>query len=53
MGRLTRAIGFVALAGILGSGAAAAAAADPDLATLSRIPAVSGYEQPLADAALR
>jgi putative aminopeptidase FrvX len=45
MRKLTRAIGSVALAGALGS---AVAAAGPDLAALSRIPAVSGYEQTLA-----
>src|SRR5579863_8976155 len=39
----------VALAGVLGS----AAAAGPDIAALSRIPAVSGYEQPLAAAIQR
>ncbi len=50
MGRLTRAIGSVALAGALGSAAAVAAAAGPDLAALSRMPAVSGYEQTLASA---
>jgi putative aminopeptidase FrvX len=50
MRRLTHAIGFVALAGALGAAAATAAAAGPDLAALSRIPAVSGYEQTLATA---
>ena len=55
MGRLTHAIGSAALAGMLGSAAAAAAAAGvaPDLAALSRIPAVSGYEQALAAAIQR
>ena len=41
----------VAFAGVLGS--AGAAAAGPDLAALSRIPAVSGYEQTLAAAIRR
>jgi putative aminopeptidase len=49
MGRLTQAIGAVALAGVLGS-SALAAGAGPDLAALSRIPAVAGYEQNLAAA---
>jgi putative aminopeptidase FrvX len=40
----------VALAGVLGSATATAAAAGPDLAALSRMPAVSGYEQTLATA---
>src|SRR5579863_3717835 len=53
MGRRTQAIGFVALAGALGSAAAGAPGAGPDLATLSRIAAVSGYEQPLAAAIQR
>ncbi|MGB6489762.1 MAG: M28 family peptidase [Steroidobacteraceae bacterium] len=53
MGRLTHAIGSVALAGVLGSAAAAAAGAAPDLAALSRIAAVSGYEQTLAAAVQR
>jgi putative aminopeptidase len=52
MGRLTHAIGSVALAAAVGSGAAAAGTA-PDLAALSRIPAVSGYEQTLAAAVQR
>ncbi|HUN71779.1 MAG TPA: M28 family peptidase [Steroidobacteraceae bacterium] len=50
MGRLAHAIGSVALAGALGSAAAAGAGAAPDLAALSRIPAVSGYEHTLAAA---
>jgi putative aminopeptidase FrvX len=49
MGRLTHAIGPVVLAGVLGSATALAAEA-PDLGALSRIPAVSGYEQALATA---
>jgi putative aminopeptidase len=53
MKRLTQAIGSVALAGALGSAGALAAGAGPDLAALSRIPAVSGYEQNLADAIQR
>jgi putative aminopeptidase len=50
MGRVTRAIGTVALAAALGSAAAADAGTAPDLAALSRIAAVSGYEQTLAAA---
>lgn len=50
MARLTHAIGSVALAAALGSGAAAAAGTAPDLAALSHLPAVSGYEQTLAAA---
>ena len=50
MKRLPQAIGSVALAGVLGVTAALAAGAGPDLAALSRIPAVSGYEQTLAGA---
>jgi len=50
MRRLTHAIGSVALAGALGCAVATAAGAGPDLAALSRIPAVSGYEQSLAAA---
>lgn len=50
MGRLTHAIGSAALAGVLGCTAATAAGAGPDFAALSRIPAVSGYEQALAGA---
>ncbi|MGH8180755.1 MAG: hypothetical protein ACRETR_07230, partial [Steroidobacteraceae bacterium] len=48
MRRLTHAIGSVALAGALSCAAAAGAGAD--LAALSRIPAVSGYEQALSAA---
>lgn len=44
---ITRAMTAAALAGALGC-SAAAAATGPDLAALSRIPAVSGYEQTLA-----
>src|SRR6185312_12483973 len=50
MRRFIHAIGSVALAGALGGAAAAAAGAGADLAALSRIPAVSGYEQNLAAA---
>ena len=50
MKRLSAAIGSAAIACALGAGAAAAAGAGPDIATLSRIPAVSGYEQALAGA---
>ena len=50
MRRFTRAIGSIALAGVLGSAAAAQGGAGPDLAALSRIPAVSGYEQALSAA---
>lgn len=50
MRRFTQATGFVALAGVLGSAAAAQGGAGPDLAALSRIPAVSGYEQALSAA---
>ena len=53
MGRLTHAIGCVALAAVLGSATAAAAGAAPDLAALSRIAAVSGYEQTRAVAVQR
>ncbi|HEY1892059.1 MAG TPA: M20/M25/M40 family metallo-hydrolase [Steroidobacteraceae bacterium] len=53
MGRLTHAIGPVVLAGVLHCATAAATGAGPDLAALSRIPAVSGYEQPLASAIQR
>lgn len=53
MRKLTRAIGSIALAGALGGGAAMAAGAAPELAALSRIPAVSGYEQALAGAIQR
>ena len=53
MAKLTHAIGCVALAGVLGSAAAAAAGAAPDLAALSGIAAVSGYEQTLAAAIQR
>src|SRR5690348_4898882 len=49
MRRFTQAIGAIALAGVLGS-AAARGGAGPDLAALSRIPAVSGYEQALSAA---
>ena len=42
MGRLIHAIGPVVFAGVLGSATAMAAAPGPDLAALSRIPAVSG-----------
>jgi putative aminopeptidase len=52
MKRLTYAISSVALAGVLGSTGAAAAGA-PNIAALSRIPAVSGYEQSLASAIQR
>ena len=50
MRRFTQAIGSVALAGVLGSAAAARGGAGPDLAALSRIPAVPGYEQALSAA---
>ncbi len=50
MGRLTHAIGSAAFAAALGSAAVAVAGTAPDLAALSRIPAVSGYEQTLAAA---
>lgn len=48
--RLTQAMGSLTLAGVLGFATAAAAPAGPDLAAMSRIPAVSGYEQALAAA---
>ncbi|MDE2262733.1 MAG: M20/M25/M40 family metallo-hydrolase [Gammaproteobacteria bacterium] len=51
MTMITRAVTAMALAGALGSAAAAAPA--PDLAALSRIPAVSGYEQALSAAIAR
>ena len=50
MRMITRTVTVVALAGALGCTAATAAGAGPDLAALSRIPAVSGYEQALAGA---
>lgn len=45
---ITRTATVAALAGALGCTAAAAAGTGPDLAALSRIPAVSGYEQTLS-----
>jgi putative aminopeptidase FrvX len=53
MRTITRLITAAMLAGMFCSAAAMAAGAGPDLASLSRIPAVSGYEQTLADAIQR
>ncbi|MGH8198948.1 MAG: M28 family peptidase [Steroidobacteraceae bacterium] len=53
MGRHIHALGPVVLAGVLGCATAMAAAPGPDLAALSRIPAVAGYEQNLASAIQR
>jgi len=47
---VARTAAVVALTGVLGSAVAAAAGTGPDFAALSRIPAVSGFEQPLAAA---
>ncbi|HJS90412.1 MAG TPA: M28 family peptidase [Steroidobacteraceae bacterium] len=48
--RVTEALRSLALAGALGCATATASPAGPELAAMSRIPAVSGYEQALAAA---